>query len=114
MLFADGKDVKLGRLPKDSISQRSDTDVSIGFLQKQYEAITSGNSLRKLLLALEPSHPGYTMLKQGIQKFLSGFDTTLFTVVPARKDTAFRQAIQKRLYEGGYISLLMFRLILVS
>lgn len=98
------KDIKLGRLPKDSITQRNDTDVSIGFLQKQYETVSTGGTIRKALEALEPSHPGYKLLKQGIQKFLANYDTSRFTVVPAKKEAAeYRQALQKRLLEGGYL-----------
>ncbi|HMT72818.1 MAG TPA: L,D-transpeptidase family protein [Chitinophagaceae bacterium] len=98
------RDIKLGRLPKDSITQRSDTDVSVSFVQKQYDTASSAGSVKKVLEALEPSHPGYSLLKQGIPKFLADFDTTRFTVVPSRKDMeSFRQALQKRLYEGGYL-----------
>ena len=54
--------------------------------------------------SLEPRHQGYWLLKAAIQKFLDSADYKVYTVVPPRKDTLnFKEALKKRLKEGGFI-----------
>ena len=99
------KDVKLGRLPQDSITLRKDSVLSEDFYLQQFTSLQTG-SLSQLITSLEPKHKGYKLLKEGIQKFLDSADYRQFTKVPyPEKDVVkFNKALQKRLYEGGFIA----------
>ncbi|MFN8291717.1 MAG: L,D-transpeptidase family protein [Chitinophagaceae bacterium] len=100
------KDVKFGRLPADSISLNRDTVLADDFFKEQLKAVRNGNSVSALLASLEPAHWEYKLLKNGIRDFLATATFKEYTPVPSRgKDTTgFKKALQKRLYEGGYIS----------
>lgn len=98
-------DVKLGRLPNDSVSMRKDSVLNTSYYLLQLSA-TRKNGLVNTIHKLEPTHPGYTELKAGIKKFLSTVDNNLYTFIPfPEKDrNKFRQNLQKRLFEGGFIA----------
>ena len=98
------KDVKLGRLPNDSITLRKDTILEDQFYIRQLEAFQRGNSISSIIAALEPQHEGYRLLKAGISKFLDSADYKQYTRVPSPKDAGFRALLQKRLLEGGYLA----------
>ncbi len=99
------KDIKLGRLPQDSITLRKDSVLSNGFYQQQLDGLLQ-SGLVKTIQSLEPQHWGYHLLKAGIKKFLDSADYKQFTVVPyPEKNIAkFNTALQKRLYEGGFLA----------
>ncbi|MCX6316942.1 MAG: L,D-transpeptidase family protein [Bacteroidetes bacterium] len=97
------RDVKLGRLPSDSISLRKDTTITDEFYQQQLTALQQGQPLSRLIAALEPTHRGYQLLKEGIPAFLAKADYRPFTRVPAKDAAGYQKALQQRLYEGGYI-----------
>lgn len=111
LMLTDGflhivKDLKLGRLPQDSISQRKDSVLSDSFYLQQFETVQQNGSLTETLHSLEPTHPGYIALKEGIKQFLSSADNRVYTIVPPRpkKDSLpFTQALQQRLYESAFI-----------
>src|SRR6185436_8784061 len=97
------RDVKLGRLPNDSISLNKDTALSNEFFEQQFAGLQQNSSLAALIRSLEPDQRGYRDLKKGIRKFLDSADFKEYTKVPSPKDLLnFRKALQKRLYEGGY------------
>lgn len=101
------KDIKLGRLPNDSVTLRKDSVLHEEFYIKQLQALVNGESFSKLVSSLEPAHEGYHLLKAGIRSFLDSADYNTYTIVPSprTKDTAlFMEALQKRLFEGGYIA----------
>jgi murein L,D-transpeptidase YcbB/YkuD len=100
------KDIKLGRLPKDSITLRADSVLADDFYLEQLGGLEQSGSLTPVIQALEPKYQGYQDLKAGIKKFLDSADNRLFTIVPFRsKDTAaYKRALQRRLYEGGFIN----------
>ncbi len=100
------KDVKLGRLPQDSVTLRNDSILSDEFYLQKFTDLRSSGSLIQIIQSLEPVHKGYRLLKQGIQKFLDSADFRQFTIVPYPvKDTLqFKKIVQKRLYEGGFIA----------
>lgn len=100
------KDVKLGRLPSDSISLNKDTMLTKDFYSAQLKAIRSGSTITSLLESLEPENREYKQLKAGISSFLSKATFKEYSQVPSRsKDTTgYKKALQKRLYEGGYIA----------
>jgi murein L,D-transpeptidase YcbB/YkuD len=58
------------------------------------------------LESVEPTHEGYKALKAGIRPFLDSADNRVYTTVPSpKKDSlAFPRALQRRLYEGGFIA----------
>lgn len=102
------KDIKLGRLPIDSITQRKDSLLTDEFYMNQFETFIQSGSLTQVVHALEPRHAGYVELKGGIQKFLDSSSDRLFTPVPLPgkgKDimAAHKKALQTRLYEGGFL-----------
>ena len=98
-------DLKLGRLPQDSITQRKDSVLADEFYFDQFQSAHQGGSLTAIFQALEPKHAGYHLLKNGIKSFLDSADYKIYTRVPYRKDTVnFKQALQQRLLEGGFIA----------
>ena len=98
------KDLKLGRLPQDSITLRTDSVLTPDFYRQQFSAIQSQKSLYEIVRGLEPKHPGYHQLKAGIRKFLDSADYREYVKVPLPKVATFRMALQQRLFQGGFIS----------
>jgi len=100
------KDLKLGRLPQDSMTQRKDSVLSDSFYLQQFEAMLQKGSVTEIVQSVEPTHQGYKALKAGIKRFLDSADNRLYTIVPPpKKDSiAFTKALQRRLYEGGFIA----------
>ncbi|HLG41556.1 MAG TPA: hypothetical protein VI461_17885, partial [Chitinophagaceae bacterium] len=76
------KDVKMGRLPKDSITLRTDSVLLNDFYLKQFNVLKQSGSLSRVVHDLEPKHKGYQLLKEGIKKFLDSADNRELTVVP--------------------------------
>lgn len=109
LMLTDGfihiiKDLKLGRLPQDSMTQRKDSIFSDSFYLQQLQTVQQRGSLTQVFQSVEPAHQGYKDLKEGIKHFLDSADDRVYTIVPSKKDTtAFAQLLQRRLYEGGYI-----------
>ncbi|MBC7949020.1 MAG: L,D-transpeptidase family protein [Chitinophagaceae bacterium] len=99
------KDVKLGRLPKDSLTLRKDSILTDSFYLQQWQIFRQSNVLSQVLDSLEPTHPGYISLKAGIRKFLDSADNRPFTPVPlpSRDTLGFRKALQTRLFEEGLV-----------
>ncbi|HUR67232.1 MAG TPA: L,D-transpeptidase family protein [Chitinophagaceae bacterium] len=98
------KDIRIGRLPHDSITLNKDS-LSEDFYWEQMKLLQQPGSLSAIIESLEPRHRGYQLLKKGIRKFLDSADFRSYTTVPRPKDSInFRKALQKRLYEGGYIA----------
>lgn len=99
------KDVKLGRLPQDSITLRKDSVLSDEFYQQKFDVIQQ-SGLATMIQSLEPLHWGYQLLKAGIKKFLDSADYKQFTIVPypEKNMVKFNTALQKRLFEGGFIA----------
>jgi murein L,D-transpeptidase YcbB/YkuD len=100
-------DLKLGRLPKDSVTLRADSVLTDEFFYNRLALAQKYNSLTKIFHPLEPRHNGYLQLKAGIPAFLQNAEEEkAFTAVPSpkQKDPAFKSLLQKRLYEAGYIT----------
>lgn len=111
VLFTDAfinvvKDIKLGRLPNDSITLRKDSVLDKEFYEKQFAALTKGEGLVKVIESLEPDERGYHELKKGLKDFLAHADYQNFTKVPSSsKDPKnYKPLLQKRLFEGGYLA----------
>ncbi|MBL7757194.1 MAG: L,D-transpeptidase family protein [Chitinophagaceae bacterium] len=97
------KDLKLGRLPLDSISARKDSVLPADFYLQRLSAARGKQSLSLAFYGLEPTHEGYRRLKAAIPAFLANASDRVYTQVPQPKDPRFKQALQTRLYEGGYL-----------
>jgi murein L,D-transpeptidase YcbB/YkuD len=99
------KDLKLGRLPVDSLTQRRDTGLTEEFYTEKFRELQQHRQLSAVWDSVEPRHRGYQMLKATIRDFLDSADNRTFTVVPPRKDTQhFKMALRQRLVEGGYLA----------
>lgn len=97
------KEIKLGRLPNDSVTMRKDSVLTDEFYQQQLAALQESGSLSGIIKNLEPAHKGYHELKAGIPHFLENARYISYTQVPSPKDSGFRAALQKRLFEDGYL-----------
>ena len=99
------KDVKLGRLQKDSITLRSDSAISNDFYQKQMNKILETNSVTAVIDSLEPSINAYHELKAGIKRFLDSAEFKSYTYVPYPIfDSAhYRPALHRRLFEENLL-----------
>src|SRR5436190_889103 len=97
--------IKLGRLPQDSISQRKDSVLADDFYLPLIQQVQQKGVLTEVFQSLEPRHQGYRSLKEGIKKFLDSADNKIYTIVPSRMDTSnFKEALKKRLFEGGFFA----------
>jgi murein L,D-transpeptidase YcbB/YkuD len=98
-------DIKLGRLPKDSITLRRDSVLTEEFVSSKFNAATSGLSLNVIISPLEPKHKGYKLLKEAIGNFLDSADFNPITsiVFPNKDRDELKAAVIRRLYEVGYI-----------
>jgi murein L,D-transpeptidase YcbB/YkuD len=100
------KDVKLGRLPQDSVSLRKDSVLADDFyVQKLQGLLKRQESLASIIGSLEPQHAGYKALKEGVKAFLDSADyQRVYTRVPSPKDPGFTTALETRMREGGYLT----------
>lgn len=98
-------DIKLGRLPNDSITLRKDSALSQEFIFSKFNAAASGLSLDVIISTLEPKHQGYRELKNAVRDFLDKADFNPITQVsfPNKNQQELRAAVAKRLFEIGYI-----------
>jgi L,D-transpeptidase YcbB len=110
ILFTDGfiqliKDIKLGRLGRDSITLRKDSVLSNEFYFEQFQRLKNTGSLGSVINELEPRHRGYHDLKLAIRNFLDSMEYKTYTIVssPSKDPLNFKRTIQKRLFEGNFI-----------
>jgi len=98
-------DIKLGRLPNDSITLRKDSVLTEEFVSSKFNAAASGLSLNMIISPLEPKHEGYRLLKEALGHFLDSatFNPITKIVFPNKDQAALRTAVLKRLFETGYI-----------
>jgi murein L,D-transpeptidase YcbB/YkuD len=97
------KDIKLGRLPQDSVTLRSDSVLDHDFYWQQFYVLQKRGSLEKIIERHEPKHTGYKQLKEGVKKFLEKSEDKEYTIVPTVKDPQFKTLLQRRLIEAGYL-----------
>lgn len=99
------KDVKLGRLPFDSVTLRKDTLLTDSFLISQVNLLEK-QGIRALIKNLEPGIAGYRQLKEALPSFLARARFAEYTKLPfPMKDTRqFNRLLQKRLFEEGLVS----------
>ncbi len=99
-------DIKLGRLPQDSMTLRKDSVLTDTFYLQRVSQVEISGDLTGMVRSLEPAHQGYHDLKEGLKRFLDSADNRLYTIVPLPKTNPenFRQILQRRLVEEGFIS----------
>ena len=98
-------DIKLGRLPNDSITMRQDSVLTQEFVSSKFNAATSGLSLEMIIPTLEPKHDGYRQLKEALKNFLdrADFSPVIPIVFPNKNQQELKTAVIRRLFESGYI-----------
>lgn len=94
-------DIKLGRLPNDSVSQRTDSVLSQEFFQQQLVELLKPGSIKQLAQSLEPVNQDYQALKAAIPAFLDSADFSHHTTIvfPTKDTAAFKESLLKRLSE---------------
>jgi murein L,D-transpeptidase YcbB/YkuD len=100
------RQLKVGRIPRDSISLNKDSLPGKRFYQDILNlALTSGDP-RSVLEALEPKHEGYLALKAALPRFLDSMDRTTYTYIefPKTDSLLFVKQLQARLFENSYIT----------
>jgi murein L,D-transpeptidase YcbB/YkuD len=99
------KDVKLGRLQKDSITLRSDSALSTEFYEQQLKKIIESNAVTAVVDSLEPPIKGYHELKAGIKKFLDSAKFKDYIYVPyfIYDSANFKPSLQRRLFEENLL-----------
>jgi murein L,D-transpeptidase YcbB/YkuD len=100
------KDLKLGRLPADSITLRQDSVLTDESYFNRLALVQLRNSLAQVFHTLEPEHEGYVKLKAALPSFLKNATYKDFIPVPSPKQNNpdFKKRLQARLYEGGFLS----------
>lgn len=100
------RDIKIGRLPNDSVTLNKDSIIAEEFYLQQLQTLPGTGAVTALMRSLEPGHWGYWQLKKGIRNFLKEANFREYTFVPSpRKNAAeYKAALQKRLFEEGYIT----------
>ncbi len=98
-------DIKLGRLPNDSITLRKDSVLSEEFISSKFNAAASGLSLNVIMSTLEPKYKGYRELKEAVRVFLDSADFKPVTQIyfPNKNRQELKAAVAKRLFEYGYV-----------
>ena len=98
-------DIKLGRLPTDSITLRKDSVLSEEFIFSKFNAAASGLSLNVIMSTLEPKYKGYRELKAAVSIFLDSadFKPIIPIVFPNKNRDELKVAVAKRLFETGYV-----------
>ncbi|HET6721159.1 MAG TPA: hypothetical protein VFH07_00355, partial [Chitinophagaceae bacterium] len=97
-------DIKLGRLPNDSITMRKDSVLTQEFVSSKFNAAASGLSLDMIIPTLEPKHEGYRHLKEAMKNFLDSADfrPIIPIVFPNKNQQELKTAVIRRLFESGY------------
>lgn len=110
ILFTDAliqliKDIRLGRISRDSVTLRKDSILTNEYYAEKFRAVLSGNPLRIVINALEPKHKGYHELKGGLIGFLDTADFRAYTYInyPTKDSLNLRTAVIKRLFESAYL-----------
>ncbi len=99
------KDVKLGRLQKDSITLRSDSTLSKEFYEQQVEKVIQSIAVSRIIDSLEPSLKPYQELRAGIKVFLDSavFKDYTYVPYPVFDSVNFKPMLKKRLVEEGLL-----------
>ncbi|MBS1564173.1 MAG: hypothetical protein JST39_07275, partial [Bacteroidetes bacterium] len=97
-------DLKLGRLPHDSITLRADSLITDSFFVANFHTALAEKDIRKNLESLEPKIAGYYRRKNAIPSFLDSvkFTTNTYINYPNKDSLALAKVVEKRLTEMGF------------
>ncbi|MBX3242532.1 MAG: L,D-transpeptidase family protein [Chitinophagaceae bacterium] len=104
------KDLRLGRLEKDSITTRKDLTISDSVYNVLLQQAFNERLITPVFEAQEPTLKSYRELRNALRGFVDSMDRTVYTYISyfpieIPEDSArYRQELQARLFEGGYIS----------
>ncbi len=104
------KDLRLGRMEKDSITTRKDLSVSDSAYAALLHRAFAENNITAVLEDQEPKLTAYQELRRAIKGFVDTMDRKKYTYISyfpieIPEDSArYRQQLQARLFEGGYIA----------
>ncbi len=102
------KDIKLGRLERDSITLRKDSVLTDSFYVSLLKNVQQKEELISFINELEPRHEGYIGLKNALKHFLDTMNRTNYTYLSYPytdpvDSLEFIRNLQTRLFEGGYL-----------
>ncbi|HYF33626.1 MAG TPA: L,D-transpeptidase family protein [Chitinophagaceae bacterium] len=99
--FSLVKDLKHGRLPKDSTTLRTDSVLTDSFFLQQLQSAIQSRQVNEVLQSLEPNHAGYDSLKAYLPLFLDSARLIQYTRLswPYKDSIAFYKSLNQRLYE---------------
>jgi len=102
--FKLAKDLKLGRLGRDSLTLRADSLLDDNYFLQYFERAIANSSIKPLLEELEPRYHGYVSLKAGIKTFLDTANLVSYTYVanPNKDSLSFLKALKVRFAEEGF------------
>jgi murein L,D-transpeptidase YcbB/YkuD len=105
-LVSMARHLKLGRIPQDSVSLRTDSTVSKQFYDAIFTKVRNGEQAREVLESLEPLHQGYHSLKALLPAFLDSLDRKVYTYIefPFTDSMVFVKQMQTRMYEDSFIT----------
>jgi murein L,D-transpeptidase YcbB/YkuD len=105
-LVSMSRHLKLGRIPRDSVSLSTDSTVSQEFYNDIFAKLRNGEQTREILEALEPVHQGYHSLKALLPSFLDSLDRKVYTYIefPFTDSMVFVKQLQTRMYEDSFIT----------
>lgn len=108
VLFSDAfagllKDLKQGRLVKDTISYKNDSSKYRTFFEPCFNKLANGENINEILAAVQPKHKDYIVLKNAIGNFLDSMDNRTYTYLnfPFKDSSAFIKIFKKRMAEEG-------------
>jgi murein L,D-transpeptidase YcbB/YkuD len=98
-------DIRLGRLPLDTITGRKDSTVTAEVFGGLLNRFSKQGNLSQLMKELEPKHEEYVKLKEGLYDFLDSaeFKRTTYISYPSKDSLAMMDQLQRRLFELDYL-----------
>lgn len=95
------KDLRHGRLPRDSTTMRKDSVLTDSFFIAQLQSAILSRQVNEVLHALEPKHEGYDSIKAYLPAFLDSAQFIPYTYLkyPYKDSIAFYRSFEKRLRE---------------
>lgn len=103
------KDIKWGRLPKDSVTLRRDTVLTDSFFVAALAGVRENGTLTGYLNSLEPVHSGYRAIREALSNFVDSMDRRVYTYLSYPftdpvDSVQYINNLRKRLFEADYLS----------
>ncbi|MEO6313984.1 MAG: L,D-transpeptidase family protein [Chitinophagaceae bacterium] len=111
ILFTDAylsmaRDLRLGRLGRDSMTMRSDSLLNDGYFAQHFQEAVTQKNIRGSLEQLEPKLKGYIELKTSIPAFLDSaqLKKPTFVVYPSKDSALLLKQVEDRLTELDFVT----------